>query len=107
MSQLVSDDPTCLVISKSSNVFTGENSKQEINLASFLMHESFCLRNIVLCDKCSQPFDKSQRQEHFEEYHALVACECGEQVEKSEIESHKVRLGDYTGMVFLNAMVTV
>ncbi len=92
---------------KIENFFTGENSKQEINLASFLMHEPFCLRNIVLCDKCSQPFDKSQQQEHFEEYHALVACECGEQVEKSEIESHKVSLGDYAGMVFLNVIVMV
>ncbi len=34
------------------------NCGQNINQANFIIHESFCLKNIIKCDLCSQPFDK-------------------------------------------------
>jgi len=66
------------------------NCKQNINLASFLMHEIFCLKNIIICERCNNPFDKNQKQEHFEEYHAPVKCECGESIEIRLLDAHKL-----------------
>jgi hypothetical protein len=30
------------------------------------------------------------RDEHFEEFHAKIKCECGELIEKRHLETHKV-----------------
>jgi bifunctional ADP-heptose synthase (sugar kinase/adenylyltransferase) len=38
-------------------------SQQKINLANFLIHESFCLRNIVPCEHCKKPIDKNKKDE--------------------------------------------
>lgn len=65
------------------------NCQQKINLANFLIHESFCLRNIVPCEHCKKPINKNQKDEHFQEFHAKVKCECGELIEKINFETHK------------------
>ena len=81
------------------------------------MHEVFCFKNIVKCDKCKKPYDKLEiflikfvffyfyyffvfnlmnrniKEEHFEEFHAKVPCECGEMIEKMFLVNHKVSLG--------------
>jgi len=66
------------------------NCKQNINLASFLMHEPFCFKNNVICPSCDNVYNKNQKDDHFEEYHAPIACECGESIEKMHIDKHKL-----------------
>lgn len=65
------------------------NCQQKINLANFLIHESFCLRNIVPCEHCKKPINKNQKDEHFQEYHVKVKCECGDLIEKINLDTHK------------------
>ena len=54
------------------------------------MHESFCLRNIQLCNLCQKPVNKNQKEEHFKEFHEKVKCVCGELIEKIDLEAHQV-----------------
>jgi hypothetical protein len=44
-------------------------SKQQISVANFLIHESFCLRNIQLCNLCQKPMNKNLKEEHFKKFH--------------------------------------
>ena len=56
-----------------------------------MMHEVHCRRNIILCDKCNEPIPRSETEEHFNEYHALVKCSlCSDSVEVSALDMHKV-----------------
>lgn len=66
-----------------------QNCGQNINLASFLMHEAFCLKNIIKCKLCNNPYDKNLKDAHFDEFHSKIKCECGEVVEKGLLEVHK------------------
>lgn len=34
--------------------------------------------------------NKNQKEEHFQQFHAKIKCECGEEVEKINLEAHKV-----------------
>ncbi len=78
------------------------------------MHETFCYRNIVKCEHCGKPVDKyvalkaicnnniilieflffvlyrNVKQDHFDEFHAKIKCECGEMIEKMNLDAHKV-----------------
>ena len=53
------------------------------------MHETFCFRNIIKCEHCKKPIDKNKKQEHFEEFHEKIKCECGDHVEKDKLAAHK------------------
>jgi hypothetical protein len=35
---------------------------------------------------------RNLKQDHFEEFHAKVKCECGEMIEKMNLETHKVKI---------------
>lgn len=37
--------------------------------------------------------NRNIKEEHFEEFHAKVPCECGEMIEKMFLVNHKVSLG--------------
>lgn len=65
------------------------NCKRDINVASFLMHEAFCLKNVRPCEICKMPIDQKLKDQHFEEIHTKQMCECGLEFEKSLIENHK------------------
>ncbi|XP_031551521.1 TRAF-type zinc finger domain-containing protein 1-like [Actinia tenebrosa] len=65
------------------------NCKKNIPANNFMVHEHHCQRNITRCDRCQEPVPKSQLDEHIEEYHAKVKCECGESMEKMRLDEHK------------------
>ncbi|XP_032233578.2 TRAF-type zinc finger domain-containing protein 1 [Nematostella vectensis] len=65
------------------------NCKRDIPGVNFVMHVNHCHRNITLCKICNEPFPTSQREDHFEEYHAKVKCQCGKHVEKADLAEHK------------------
>lgn len=65
------------------------NCKRDIPAANFVMHVNHCQRNLMLCKECGEPIPISQQEEHFEEYHAEEQCECGELVEKINLDDHK------------------
>ena len=68
-------------------------SKRDISAANFLMHEVHCRRNIVLCDRCDEPFPRSQLTNHVQEAHATEPCEmCQASIEKCKIQEHKVSI---------------
>lgn len=43
----------------------------------------------MLCKECGEPIPTSQQEEHFEEYHAKEKCDCGQLVEKMNLDEHK------------------
>ncbi|XP_071946313.1 uncharacterized protein [Antedon mediterranea] len=65
------------------------NCKRDIPAKNFIMHQSHCSRNISLCKHCGETVPHRQMEQHFEEVHAKVNCECGEKVEKQNLEDHK------------------
>lgn len=65
------------------------NCKRDIPAINFVMHVTHCQRNLMLCKECGEPIPISQQEEHFEEYHAQEQCECGELVEKMNLDEHK------------------
>lgn len=66
-------------------------SKRSINVATFELHESHCLRHIKLCDVCNEPVPVVEMTTHFEENHAPTPCDlCGLQVPADQHEDHKV-----------------
>ena len=44
----------------------------------------------MLCTKCQAPVRKLDMEEHMEENHALVECQCKVKVENAQLEKHKV-----------------
>ena len=38
---------------------------------------------------------RNVKEAHYKEFHEKVKCECGEMVEKSQIEEHKVILSSF------------
>ncbi|XP_019646644.1 PREDICTED: TRAF-type zinc finger domain-containing protein 1-like [Branchiostoma belcheri] len=65
------------------------NCKRDIPAQNFVMHQTHCQRNIVLCEHCKEPVPRSEMEEHFEETHAQVKCKCGMSVEKCKLEEHE------------------
>lgn len=55
------------------------------------MHQNHCQRNIKLCEHCQEPVPISDMEEHFEEEHKKIPCECGESIEKCKVEDHKAK----------------
>ncbi|CAF0708534.1 unnamed protein product [Brachionus calyciflorus] len=66
-----------------------QNCGREVNLASFIMHEAFCSKNMIKCDICNKSYDRNQKDAHFDEFHSKIKCECGQVVEKGFLETHK------------------
>ncbi|KAJ8042819.1 TRAF-type zinc finger domain-containing protein 1 [Holothuria leucospilota] len=65
------------------------NCKRDIPAINYVMHQTHCVRNIVLCKKCDEPVPRSEMEAHNEEYHVLELCECGESIEKEHFPDHK------------------
>ena len=53
------------------------------------LHVATCLRMNWYCVECGQVVQKSQREQHIKEAHAVVFCECGEELDRSKLASHK------------------
>lgn len=66
-------------------------SKRDIKESTFVLHESHCKRHITLCEICEEPISIREKDEHFQENHAPVACTiCGQLVPKDTLDDHKV-----------------
>lgn len=66
-----------------------DNCKRPIPMANYSMHTLTCARNNYLCPGCNMVVQKSKKEEHTNEFHALVYCECGQPVEKRLLQQHK------------------
>jgi len=66
-----------------------DNCKRPIPMANYNMHTLTCSRNNYLCPGCGEVIQKSKKEQHTEEVHALVYCECGAQMENRYLPSHK------------------
>lgn len=53
--------------------FAWSISKRDIPAINYVMHQTHCVRNIVLCKKCDEPVPRSEMEAHNEEYHVLVS----------------------------------
>ena len=58
-----------------------ENCKQHIPIQSYNMHSLSCARINWHCPACNVVVQKAQKEQHMQEAHTLVPCECGAQVE--------------------------
>lgn len=64
-------------------------SNHEISIANFVIHETFCYRNIVTCQLCHEPV--REMASHFNEVHKIVPCEkCYLTMEIQYMEIHLV-----------------
>ncbi|XP_077996462.1 TRAF-type zinc finger domain-containing protein 1-like [Glandiceps talaboti] len=65
------------------------NCKKDIPSANFIMHQTHCQRNIVLCKHCKEPVPRSEMDSHIDELHVQVTCKCGDIMEKRLLEDHE------------------
>ncbi|XP_070572288.1 TRAF-type zinc finger domain-containing protein 1-like isoform X2 [Ptychodera flava] len=65
------------------------NCKKDIPAANFIMHQTHCQRNIILCKHCKEPVPRSEMDNHIDELHVQVTCKCGEIMEKRLLEDHE------------------
>eukprot|EP01117_Protostelium_nocturnum_P006305 TRINITY_DN2276_c1_g1_i1.p1 TRINITY_DN2276_c1_g1~~TRINITY_DN2276_c1_g1_i1.p1 ORF type:complete len:987 (-),score=366.44 TRINITY_DN2276_c1_g1_i1:33-2858(-) len=68
---------------------TCDNCKRPIPMANYSMHSLTCARNNYLCPGCNVVVQKSQKEQHTEEFHALTVCDCGTPIEKRLLSQHK------------------
>ena len=65
-------------------------SKKMIEIDKFLLHEPFCIRNVIRCEICDEPINRDEKDDHFNENHKLQDCgDCGKKLEKRLLSSHK------------------
>jgi len=64
-------------------------SEKEIPLSKFMLHEPFCLKYIIKCEKCFGPISIDDLEEHNNDFHELLDCQdCGKKFEKKLLSSH-------------------
>ncbi len=77
-------------------------SKRDIPINNYRMHTVHCVRNVVLCPDCSEPYPRSQLQRHQQEAHSTKECDwCSQEMAPLHIVSHKVRKGTYEVCILL------
>lgn len=65
------------------------NCRNNIPKASWTLHSISCERHRWYCKSCKEAFPKSEREKHEQEFHAVVYCECGEDIEVRKLDLHK------------------
>ena len=64
-------------------------------MAKFILHEHFCFKNIIKCEKCGEPISREEVEEHYIENHKLEDCrDCGKKLEKRLFLSHTKKCKD-------------
>jgi hypothetical protein len=53
------------------------------------MHDATCSRHRRYCEDCEQVITKSEWENHQQQYHTQIECECGEQVLQAHLAQHK------------------
>eukprot|EP01122_Echinamoeba_exundans_P015557 TRINITY_DN7433_c0_g1_i1.p2 TRINITY_DN7433_c0_g1~~TRINITY_DN7433_c0_g1_i1.p2 ORF type:complete len:532 (-),score=63.82 TRINITY_DN7433_c0_g1_i1:3733-5328(-) len=66
-----------------------DNCLRHVPLQSLQGHIAFCIRNNMLCGKCSQVIRKADAETHEREFHSLIQCECGDNIERFKFPEHK------------------
>ena len=66
-----------------------KNCRSNVPTPVWELHETTCERHRWYCDVCEQPFPKNDREQHNQNYHAMIPCECGEKVEVRKMADHK------------------
>lgn len=65
-----------------------KNCQNNIPKTAWSLHDATCARHNWHCEKCLKSFPTRDREEH-EQFHTIISCECGEQIEKINMKSHK------------------
>ena len=78
-----------------SDIVFCNNCRTNIPKSSWLLHEVNCVRHRWYCEICEQSYLKNERQKHEQEFHNLVYCECGEDIEVRRMALHKERECDH------------
>ncbi|CAD8092160.1 unnamed protein product [Paramecium sonneborni] len=64
------------------------NCRQQIAESKHMLHEIYCLRNNIKCQKCGQFYDKNDPESHEDEYHKKEKCQyC--LIEFEDLKKHK------------------
>ncbi|PRP87573.1 hypothetical protein PROFUN_04600 [Planoprotostelium fungivorum] len=66
-----------------------DNCRKPINMSNYSMHSLTCARNNYLCPGCDEVIQKSKKEEHMQEVHAMVYCECGAHMQKRDLPLHR------------------
>jgi hypothetical protein len=67
------------------------NSKILLPDSKLNIHEPYCRRNNIKCEKCGQFLHKDEMKEHLEEAHRKAACSfCKVTVEEPELKTHEI-----------------
>ncbi len=66
-----------------------ENCRSNVPIPVWELHETTCERHRWYCDVCEQALPKNEREQHNQNYHAMVPCDCGDKVEVRKMADHK------------------
>ena len=67
-----------------------DNCNKNIPQISWILHEATCKRHHWYCKKCEKVIPVTDRDLHEEQVHSLITCQCGEELEISLLEMHKI-----------------
>ena len=65
-----------------------ENCHNDVPKESWDLHEASCKRHRYYCKSCKQTLLINERDQHDQEYHAIILCECGEEIEARSLTEH-------------------
>ena len=65
------------------------NCRRAIPILSFDRHTLQCARLTWFCELCQVAVEKRAQQEHLEQLHASIFCDCGHECEIRDLEAHK------------------
>eukprot|EP01102_Stenamoeba_stenopodia_P006609 TRINITY_DN1825_c0_g1_i2.p1 TRINITY_DN1825_c0_g1~~TRINITY_DN1825_c0_g1_i2.p1 ORF type:complete len:603 (+),score=181.95 TRINITY_DN1825_c0_g1_i2:345-2153(+) len=65
------------------------NCEAQVPKESVALHEANCFRNIFRCSECGKRFKKAEKEEHMQNYHGMVKCKCGREMQKWRLELHE------------------
>ncbi len=66
-----------------------KNCHNDIPKESWNLHEASCERHRYYCETCRKVFLKNEYDKHTQEYHRMISCECGVEIEIRKLEEHK------------------
>jgi len=65
------------------------NSGAKVDKAKIVLHESYCIKNMLKCLKCGEIVNKKEMEEHEEKQHKIVSCEyCSLPQESCKLKEH-------------------
>jgi len=65
-----------------------DNCSSEIATTNFLLHNLHCLKFKIKCSYCEKVLIKQDYDKHYNQYHKLITCICGAQIEPVNKKNH-------------------